>query len=187
MQRKKDPAFSGPKLTWNGLRQSGKLSCGLCNQNLNFSLEIMEIVSSGFKRRESISIEFSKNASVHICEGPINTDRWYTGFRATNAAAEIFFFLNWVFGKGSDMIAKFINFIHHSEERTGRGSLMCNIWISLNIGAAAWTLLGKRSCHFFKDSSGIILQDSWSKSKALHWMLAAFCSALYQVDRKLLQ
>lgn len=48
-----------------------------------------------------------------------------------------FFFFNWVFGKGSDMIAKFINFIHHSEERTGRGSLMCNIWISLNIGAAA--------------------------------------------------
>lgn len=40
------------------LMQSGKLSCGVTNQNFKFLLETMETVSSGLKRRGTIRVRW---------------------------------------------------------------------------------------------------------------------------------
>ena len=64
--------FSGHKLIWDGLTQSGKACCGLTSPHFKLFLEIKDDVSSVLKRKRTIQIVISaKSKSQHLW--------WYGG------------------------------------------------------------------------------------------------------------
>ena len=59
--------FSGPELIWDGLTQSGKVCCGLTSPHFRLFSLIMDVVSSGLKRKRTIQIVTSANfKSQHL-------------------------------------------------------------------------------------------------------------------------
>lgn len=55
------------EIIWDGLRQSGKLSCGLMFLNFKFSLETMDSASARLKRRGTIRLVFiTQFKSLHL-------------------------------------------------------------------------------------------------------------------------
>ena len=59
--------FSGLKLIWDGLPNSGKMCCGLTSPHFKLFLEIMDVMSSGPKRKRTIQTVISaKLKSQHL-------------------------------------------------------------------------------------------------------------------------
>ena len=58
-----------PELIWDGLRQSGKVCCGLTSPHFKLFLEIMDMVSSGPKRKRTIQTLSAQSSKANICDG----------------------------------------------------------------------------------------------------------------------
>lgn len=66
-QLERQLAFSGPEPTWDGLRLSENICCAVTSPHFKLFLEIMDVVSSGLKRKRSIQILISPWACSCPC------------------------------------------------------------------------------------------------------------------------